>query len=646
MDRPIWTPAPERVSASHMCGFMERVGASDYAGLHQWSIDWPEQFWDSLWDFVGIVASREPDRVVDRFDRMPGARWFPGAELNFAENLLRFDDSRAALVSWTEGGRRRCLSYRDLRLQVGALSAALERSGVSAGDRVAGFVANVPEAVVAMLATISRGAIWTSCSPDFGVEGAVDRLGQVKPRVLFATDSYWYAGTRHDCLGKLRRIASGIESVERVVVVPMTGVAPDLRGVPDACLYGDFLAVPCEPRFVAAAFDHPVYILCTSGTTGAPKCIVHGAGGTLLQHLKELVLHTDLRREDRIFYFTSCGWMMWNWLVSSLAVGATVILYDGSPFHPHPGRLFDLIDREQISVFGVGAKYIAAIEKAGLAPRSSHALDSLRTILSTGSPLAPASFDYIYRSVKADVLLSSISGGTDIVSCFVLGNPTGPVYRGELQAPGLGMRVEVFGEDGTSLSAGSTGELVCTQPFPAMPVGFWNDPGDVRYRAAYFERFPGVWHHGDLCERCPSGGFKLWGRSDAVLNPAGVRFGTAEIYNAVEALPEVSEAVAVGFSRAGDEQVVLLVTLAGDLVLDSGIVGKIKRSVRERASPRHVPAEVLQVDDIPRTRSGKIAELAVKNVLAGRPVPNAGALANPEVLDSYERVRARLLARP
>jgi acetoacetyl-CoA synthetase len=622
---------------------MDQVGKSDYASLHRWSVDRPEEFWSALWDLGEIVAHRRPQRIVDSFDRMPGAEWFPGAELNFAENLLRFDDDRRALVAWSEDGPGRSLTYRQLRLEAGALASALEREGVKPGDRVAGFVANVPEAVTAMLAATSLGAVWSSCSPDFGAEGAIDRLGQIQPQVLFASGGYSYGGKRYDCLERLGMICRSISSVKRVVVVP-SAEEPDLSGLPNARLYGEFLGRPQVPKFKPLPFAHPAYILYTSGTTGRPKCIVHSAGGTLLQHIKELALHTDLHPQDCIFFFTSCGWMMWNWLVSSLHIGATVVLYDGSPFHPQSEVLFDLVDREGISVFGVGAKYISAIEKAGLEPGSSHSLASLRTILSTGSPLSPDSFEFVYRKIKQDVQLSSISGGTDIVSCFALGNPTGPVYSGELQAPGLGMCVDVFGDDGTPLPVGSTGELVCTRSFPAMPLGFWNDSDGSKYREAYFDRFPGVWCHGDLCERSPSGGFRIWGRSDAVLNPGGVRIGTAEIYNAVESLPEIVEAVAVGFHREADEQTVLLVMLAGDRVLDDDLIADIKQTIRQRATPRHVPAVVLQVDDIPRTRSGKVAELAVKNALAGRPVPNAGSLANPDVLDAYQRIRDRLLA--
>ena len=635
MTPAMWAPSIEQVSAANLQAFLNRVGAPDYQSLYRWSIDSPAEFWGALRRFVGVKMHREASAVVEDFDRMPGARWFPGAELSFAENLLRYRDDREALVFWSEKGDRRAVTYEELFREVGSLAGALSEVGVSAGDRVAGFVANTPEAVAAMLATTSLGAIWSSCSPDFGAAGVIDRFGQIKPKVLFAVDGYSYGGKRFDCLPRVRQIADAIDSIERVVVVPYSREDLDLSEIPNAVSYDELREHPAEAQFPAFPFDHPAYILYSSGTTGAPKCIVHGAGGTLLQHLKELVLHTDLKREDRILYFTSCGWMMWNWLVSSLAVGATAVLYDGSPFHPGPERLFDIAEQERLTVFGTSAKYIAAIEKEGLAPARSHRLESLRAILSTGSPLPPESFDYVYEKVKPDVRLSSISGGTDLISCFALGNPISPVYRGELQTAGLGMRVEVFDDAGRALGPGKKGELVCTQPFPSMPVGFWNDPDGGKYSAAYFERFPGVWHHGDYCERTDNGGFVIWGRSDTLLNPGGVRIGTAEIYGAVESMPEVVEAVAVGLEAGADMQVVLFVRLPLGEALDDELAQRIRRRIREHASPRHLPTKVIQVADIPRTRSGKIAELAVKNMLHGRPVNNRDALANPESLELY-----------
>lgn len=639
MADPIWTPSPERVAAAQVQGLIERVGAPDFQALRRWSVDRPDDFWRSVWDFVGIKACRQPDRTVEGIDRMPGARWFPGARLNFADNLLRYDDDRDALVHWSECGTRRTLTYRELRSETCALASALERDGIRTGDRVAGLVSNVPEAVVAMLAATSLGAIWSSCSPDFGADAVVDRFGQIRPKILFAVDGYRYGGKPFSCAARLSQIARRIDSIERMVVVPSLGDGYSQAVIPGQTWYADYRRPANGARFAALPFDHPAYILYSSGTTGVPKCIVHGAGGTLIQHLKELVLHVDLRREDRIFYFTSCGWMMWNWLVSGLAVGATVVLYDGSPFHPGPTTLLDMADREGITVFGTSAKYLSAIEKVGLEPTRTHRLDTLRTILSTGSPLAPESFDFVYRRVKRDVALASISGGTDIVSCFALADPTGPVYRGELQTAGLGMRVEVYGDDGRALPIGRKGELVCTQAFPSMPVGFWNDPDGSKYRAAYFERFPGVWHHGDYCERTEHGGFKIWGRSDTVLNPGGVRIGTAEIYSAVESMPEVLEAVAVGWETADDEEIALFVRLSAGTPLDSRLAQRIKERVRERVSPRHVPKRIFRVDDIPRTRSGKIAESAVRSAIHGRPIKNLHALENPGALETYARFR-------
>ena len=641
---PLWNPSPEAVRKANLTAFIASVqrtwnppGLSSFQDLYRWSVDDPEHFWLSVWRFCRIKADIEPEIVVENFDKMPGARWFPGVRLNFAENLLRFTDDREAIVFWNERGRQRTLSYRELHARVTAFAAGLRAAGVGKGDRVAGYMPNMPETVVAMLAATSMGALWSSCSPDFGLAAARDRFGQIQPKVLITADGYFHNGKTHDSLERVSRLCSEVSSIERVVVVPYIRPDPPIENLGVAELYEEFVGrQPASAiQFERLPFDHPVYIVYSSGTTGPPKCIVHGAGGTLIQHLKELVLHTDLKREDRIFYFTTCGWMMWNWLVSSLAVGATIVLYDGSPFHPAPKQLFDMAEQERLTVFGTSAKYLAAAEKAGLEPAATHDLSALRTVLSTGSPLAAESFDYVYQKVKKDVCLASISGGTDLISCFALGNPIGPVYRGELQTRGLGMKVEIFDEKGRSLKQ-EKGELVCAAPFPSMPAGFWNDPKNEKYRGAYFERFPGVWHHGDYCELTATGGMIFWGRSDAVLNPGGVRIGTAEIYRAVEKLPEVVEALAVGQDWRSDVRVILFVRLREDLTLDEQLAQSIKREIRENASPRHVPARVIQVADLPRTLNGKIAELAVRNVIHNRTVKNRGALANPEALDLFQ----------
>ncbi len=616
---------------------------TDFPSLYRWSVEQPADFWPAVWDFCQLRASRRWDSAVKDFDRMPGARWFSGARLNFAENLLRFRDEQPALISWSERGREKQLSYAELAAETARVAAGLRECGVGAGDRVAGFLPNVPEAVVAMLASASLGAVWTSCSPDFGVKGVMDRFGQIGPKVLFAADGYRYAGKSLDSMGRVRGILHQLADIEKVVVVPHRQRTPDLSGLPRGVLWKEFGAgsTAAEPEFEQLPFDHPLYIMYSSGTTGLPKCMIHGAGGTLLQHSKEHVLHTDLTRQDVIFYFTTCGWMMWNWLVSSLSVGATVLLYDGSPFHPERAILFELAESEGMTVFGTSAKYLALLEKKELSPRRQFDLSRLRTILSTGSPLAPQSYDYVYREVKEDVCLSSISGGTDLISCFALGNPIGPVYRGELQTRGLGMKVEVFDEYGRPV-AGRPGELVCTQPFPSMPVGFWNDPDGSKYRQAYFEHFPGVWRHGDWAELTPRGGLIIYGRSDATLNPGGVRIGTAEIYRQVEKLEAVVESLVVDQQWDDDVRIVLFVRLREGERLTPELEEEIRRTIRDNTSPHHVPRKIVQVGDLPRTISGKITELAVRNVIHGRPVSNVDALANPEVLDQFrDRVELR-----
>jgi acetoacetyl-CoA synthetase len=650
-EQPLWTPSAERIAKAGVTAFMglvnERHGLRlrDYGALYRWSIERPEAFWTAVWDFGGVIAATRGERVVADPQRMPGARFFPDARLNFAENLMRRRDEGDALVFWGEEKVRRRLSHRALHEAVSRTQQALAAAGVGEGDRVAAFIPNMPEAVVAMLATASLGATFTSCSPDFGVQGVLDRFGQVEPKVLFCCDGYHYNGKMVETLPRIAEIVKGLPTVRKVVVVPYVCAAPDAAGVDRGVTLDEFLA-PFPAREVAfhcVAFNHPLYILYSSGTTGVPKCIVHGAGGVLLMHLKEHLLHCDVKADDRLFYFTTCGWMMWNWLASGLASGATLLLYDGSPFIGRGNVLFDFAAAERMTHFGTSAKFIDAAAKVGVDPLQTHKLDELRVMLSTGSPLAPEGFDYVYRHVKRDLTLSSISGGTDLVACFAGGSPILPVWRGELQCRMLGMRVEVFDDAGRALPPGQKGELVCTAPFPTMPLGFWNDPDESKYRAAYYERFPGVWRHGDWCEITPHDGLVIYGRSDAVLNPGGVRIGTAEIYRQVEKLEEVVESIVIGQDWQKDVRVVLFVRLRDGLALDEALVRKIKETIRANTTPRHVPAVVLQVPDIPRTKSNKIVELAVRAVVHGAPVKNVEALANPEALEHF-RGRPELAA--
>lgn len=639
---PLWTPTSERVENSNIMRFIEVVnrsytlGITNYHELYQWSIDYREDFWKLVWEFGGVISSKSWERVLDDQPGMIGAKWFVGSELNFAQNLLRFRDDRTAIVFKGEGLPTARISYADLYDQVARLAKSLRDAGIRMGDRIAGYVPNITETIVAMLATTSIGAIWSSCSPDFGVKGVMDRFGQIEPRILFTADGYFYNGKSHDSLTKISEVTQQTPSIEKVIVIPYTNKAPDLSKVPKGILYGDFLSdeAGLELEFQQTPFDHPLYIMYSSGTTGLPKCMVHGAGGTLLQHLKEHILHCDLKREDKIYYFTTCGWMMWNWLVSALAVGATVLLYDGSPFFPDAGAIFKFAEEEKMTIFGTSARYIAGIEKAGLIPREQFDLSDLRLMCSTGSPLSEDSFKYVYRDVKTDIQLASISGGTDIVSCFALGCPILPVYEGELQCRGLGMRVLAFDGYGHSVTK-RQGELVCASSFPSMPIYFWNDPDYKKYKSAYFSVFPNVWHHGDYIEITSHGGVKIYGRSDATLNPSGVRIGTAEIYRQVESLEEISDSIVVGQDWDNDVRVLLFVKTAPGVTLDETLKNKIKKTIRDNTTPRHVPAFILPIEDIPVTLNGKKVELAVRNVIEGKPVTNKDALANPGALDQF-----------
>ena len=701
--RPLWIPSEDRINQSQMLDFMRRTASKygfdqDYASMHRWSFTRRQEFWRELFTYADIKCSR-PAASVESGNGLLGTKWFEGLEFNFAEHLLRFDDGRVAIEAEDELGRTRAISYRQLRAEVAALAVALRKAGLQRGDRVGAFMPNIPETVIVMLATASLGAIFSSCSPDFGIDGVIDRFGQIEPKIFVAADAYSYNGKTIDLLERVRGIADRIPSIAHTIVVPFNGTDPKLDAIRGAVAWTQFIggerrvaaddkwpsqggrALPAghyrapelpvreqggKPRisseplgrtspavahrepeipvhqqggepliFEQVPFDHPLYIMYSSGTTGIPKCIVHGHGGTLLQHMKELMLHCDLRRDDVIFYFTTCGWMMWNWLVSSLGVGATVVLYEGSPTYPGPERLWKLAERLGITIFGTSPKFVAACEKAGLHPGQQQNLAKLRTILSTGSPLTVENFRWVYENVKQDVQLSSICGGTDIISCFMLGNPILPVQAGEIQCIGLGMDVCAFDENGQS-EIGAKGELVCCSPFPSQPVGFWNDPDGSKYRKAYFERFPGVWHHGDFIEITPQGGVIVYGRSDATLNPGGVRIGTAEIYRQVESIEEIVDSVVVGKNTAdADVEICLFVVLREGVQLNAALEQKIRKRIADGATKRHVPRYIKQVTAIPYTISGKKVELAVQRIIHGHPVPNRDALANPQALNQY-----------
>ncbi|HXM82062.1 MAG TPA: acetoacetate--CoA ligase [Burkholderiales bacterium] len=638
----LWLPSERAIEEAQITQFARqivrkrRLELNSYPDFYRWTVDNPEEFWSDVWDGCGVIASRKGSSVLVDGDKMPGAHWFPEARLNFAENLMRRGDRGDAFVLWDESGLRRRLSFADLYSEVSRGVQALQALGLRSGDRAAAFIPNIPEAGMLALAALSQGIVWSSCSPDFGVDGVVERFGQIEPKVLFCADGYRYNGQEHDSLERVREIAERLPTVRKVVVVPYLDERVDVSDVPKAVRLDEWLRryTAGDIAFAQLPFDHPAYILFTSGTTGKPKCIVHGAGGSLLQNLKMHKLQFDVRPGDRFFYFCTTNWVVWNLLFAALSAEASVMLYDGSPFARNGKILFDYAEKERITHFGTSAKYIDAIAKRGLRARDTHDLAALRMLISTGSPLAPESFDYVYDAVKNDVCLSSVSGGTDIMAAFADANPILPVYRGELQCRSLGIAVEVFDENGESIT-GEKGELVCTKPFPSMPLGFWNDRGDERYHAAYFAKYPNVWCHGDWCELTERGTMIIYGRSDATLNPGGVRIGTAEIYRVVERMDEVEEAVAIGQIWQSDTRVVLFVKLRDSQTLDAELEERIRSEIRRHASPRHVPAKIIQVSDIPRTKNGKVVELAVKAVVHGMPVPNTDALANPDALEYF-----------
>jgi acetoacetyl-CoA synthetase len=639
---PLWEPSEEQKRNANITRFIslvnERCGAKigSFNELHAWSISHLKEFWALVWEFGGIKAQRPYDDVLAQGKQIMDARWFPGARLNFAENLLRRRDDRTAIVFKGEGRKPVRTSYAELYNQVARLAGSLREAGIKPGDRVAGFLPNMTEAAVALLASASIGAIWSSCSPDFGTKGALDRLGQIEPSLLFTADGYFYNGKTFDSLERVAEITRELPSIRKVVVIPYTSESPDIGRVPSSVRYGDFLVPEAKAQIEFAQLppDHPLYIMFTSGTTGPPKCIVQGAAGILAVHLKELALEIDVKPEDVIFYFTTTGWMMWTWLLSNLALGATLVFYDGSPFHPNPGALWRLAEEERVTIFGTSARYLAGLEKFGVKPGKDYDLSPLKVVLSTGSPLSVASFEFIYRDIKREVRVSSISGGTDINGLFLTGNPIGPVYAGELQALSLGVDARCFDPEGKPVT-NQKGQLVVTNPYPSMPLYFWNDPDGERYRSAYFEGYPGVWTHGDYVEFTDTGVI-IYGRSDTVLKPGGVRIGTAEIYRQVEVLEEVADSIVVGQDWQGDTRIILFVKLAEGLELTEELAGKIKTTIRKNTTPRHVPAKIIAVADIPYTISGKKVEIAVRNVVHHEPVPNIGALANPESLKLYQ----------
>lgn len=641
MTKPIWQP--QNPEASKMWHFMKYVAQehkqtiNEYPQLHAWSIENIDLFWESLCDFFSIEFDTPPKQIINQYKDITDAHWFSGATFNFAEKLLSRRDDHPALVVINENNEQHVVTYKQLYVQVAQCAARMRTMGIDVGDCVAGVLPNSHYAVIAMLAATSLGATWSSCSTEFGTQAIIDRFGQINPKLLFICDGHQYHGKKYPADEKIKQLAAALASVEHVVVCPNIHEPVNNTHTAKCIYWKDFLEVADEVRFVSLPFDHPVYILFSSGTTGKPKCIVHGAGGTFLQHIKELALHTDLGAEDNLCFYTTCGWMMWNWSVSVLALGATLTLYDGSPTYPQENRMFQLLEDEQVNVFGTSAKYLSAIDKAGVKPKTDFYLKSLRCILSTGSPLMSKNYEYVYHDIKHDLQLSSISGGTDIVSCFALGNPMLPVYLGELQCLGLGMAVSVYNEQGKPVIK-QRGELVCTKPFPSMPLGFWNDEKRQRYQQAYFSTYPEVWTQGDFAEITEHGGLIIYGRSDAVLNPSGVRIGTAEIYRQVEKVKEVLDSVVIGQEWEDDVRIILFVQLRSGISLNTQLCDKIKKTIRENASPRHVPAKIIQVADIPKTMSGKIVELAVRDVVHGHEVHNIQSLANPQALEHFKNL--------
>jgi acetoacetyl-CoA synthetase len=642
MSKLLWEPDEERIKNSNMIRFMGLVNDkynqnfTDYDSLYQWSVENIADLWASVWEFCGIKASSPYEQVIEDLSKMPGARWFPGARLNFAENLLRYRDEKKAMIFHGEDHETREMTYAELFDEVARLAKSLRDIGIQQGDRVTGFMPNMPETIVAMLAAASIGAIWSSCSPDFGIDGVLDRFGQIEPKVLFTADGYWFKGKKLESLERISKIIDKLPSIEKVVVVPYTEQNPDINGIQNAVHYSDFRSPESGLgiEFEQLPFEHPLYIMYSSGTTGLPKCMVQSAGGVLMNQLKELILHTDLKCEDVIFYYTTCGWMMWNWLVTSLAVGAKLVLYDGNPFHPEPGALWKMAQDDKITIFGTSAGYISALINAGVKPGAAYDLSPLKAILSTGSPLSVESFEFIYSEIKQDLQLSSISGGSDINGCFALGNPIGPVYAGELQCRGLGMKVEAFDDNGKSVM-NQQGELVCTAPAPSMPIYFWDDSENEKYHAAYFDVYPDIWRHGDFIEIRDTGGVVIYGRSDATLNPGGVRIGTADIYSIVDQFEEIEDSLVVGQNWKDDVRVILFVKAMEGHALTEELKTRIKKTLREKASPRHVPAKIISVPDIPYTINMKKVELAVKKVIQGQEVLNKDALKNPEALDAF-----------